>query len=352
MKPLHLTPTWLFDDADKTQLDPRLLALLRAIDEHNKLTSAAEHCGLSYRHAWNLLSKWAEFFDAPLVEKHQGRGSRLSPLGLKLLWAEKRVNARLEPQLKSLSSEINLELAELLQGQQPVLRMHASHGYAVALLPKLLGDAQFDLQYCSPAEALSALARNACDLAGFHIPIGPQVPVIKEYRKRLKPRSHRIIPFITRQQGLMVAKGNPHRITGLSDLSRDNLQFINRQSSAGTRALLDTLLRDAGVNSRHIKGYGQEEFTHSAVAAFIAAGMADAGFGVEAAARQFDLDFIPLVKERYVVACHKQLLTDPKMKYFLDVIRSEDFALAIETLAGYRVESDSNVLELNDVFNS
>lgn len=352
MKLLQLSPAWFFTDDQGAQLDPRLFALLRAIHRSNKLTDAAQECDLSYRHAWNLLQHWEEFFGSALIEKRRGRGSRLSPLGEKLLWAEQRVAARLEPQLESLGSEINLEIAHLLEGNRPVLRLHASHGYAVALLPRYMGDLPLDLQYCSPAEALSALGRNACDIAGFHLPLSAATSLHREHRKRLKPRSHRIIQFITRRQGLILQAGNPHGVTGLQDLTTDSLRFINRQSSSGTRSLLNALLKDAGIASADIGGFEQEEFTHSAVAAYIAAGMADAGFGVEAAARQFGLDFIPLAEERYVMACHKQLLDEPTFRHFLDIIRSEPFHTAVSQLPGYNSDACGMVCTVSEVFQS
>lgn len=352
MKNLHLSPAWFFTDDNGEQLDPRLFALLRAILEHNKLTEAAQACDLSYRHAWNMLDSWGTLFGTPLVEKHKGRGSRLSPMGEKLLWAERRVAARLEPQLESLASEINLEFARLLEGNKPILRMHASHGYAVALLPRLMSAAQFDLQYCSPSDALAALSRNACDLAGFHIPINIDVAILREYRKRLKPRSHCIIQFITRNQGLMVTKENPKNIQALSDLAQPSTRFINRQSSAGTRVLLDALLMKENINNKQIAGYEQEEFTHSAVAAYIAAGMADVGFGVEAAARQFGLEFIPLAKERYVFACHAKLLTETKMTYFLDILRSKEFSNKVAELPGYNADDCGGIYNVGELSNS
>jgi putative molybdopterin biosynthesis protein len=350
MKHLQISPAWFFTDGQGEQLDPRLFALLRAIHKQNKLTQAAKACGYSYRHAWNMLQHWEEFFGSPLIEKQRGRGSRLSPLGEKLLWAEQRVAARLEPQLESLSSEINLEIAHLLEGNKPVLRLHASHGYAVALLPKYIGELPLDLQYCSPADALSALARNACDIAGFHLPIGTAPALYRDYRKRLKPRSHRIIQFITRRQGLMLQAGNPLGVTGLADLADIDLRFINRQATSGTRSLLDALLKEQTIPSANIKGFEQEEFTHSAVAAYIAANMADAGFGVEAAARQFGLDFIPLAQERYVMACHKQALNDPKFQEFLNIIRGEEFHAAVAQLPGYSSTECGRINSIEDVF--
>src|SRR5690554_3508408 len=205
MKKVVITPAWSFSDEAGNRLDPQLFELLQAVDQHGKLTKAAADLGISYRHAWNLLGKWNDFFfGLEIVEMRRGKGARLTPLGEKLLWAERRVMARLGPQLESLASELNLEIQQLLEGAKPVLRMHASHGYAVAMLPTFAGDAKLDLdlQYCSPHEALAALNRGACDVAGFHVPTtATRGARAKAYRRLLMPRSHRIIRFITRRQG-------------------------------------------------------------------------------------------------------------------------------------------------------
>lgn len=352
MRNLQLSPAWFFTDGSGSQLDPKLFALLRALHRDGKLTEAARDCGLSYRHAWNLLQQWGDFFQTPLVEKQRGRGTLLSPLGHKLLWAEQRVAARLEPLLESLSLEINGEIEQLLEGAKPTLRLHASHGYAVALLPRFCGDLQLDLQYCSPHDALAALERNACDVAGFHLPLGVGDDVARKILRKLRPRSHRIIQFITRRQGLMVQAGNPREIRQLQDLAGRELRFINRESTSGTRALLNVLLQDARVRSRDIAGFEQEEFTHSAVAAHIAAGMADAGFGVEAAARQFGLDFIPLAEERYLMACHRKNLNNPGLQKILAVIRGDKFHSAVRNLPGYTPAGCGQVLSVANLAES
>lgn len=351
MKRIRIEPAWSFTDERGNRLDPQLFGLLREIHQTGKLTLAAAEVGISYRHAWNLLNKWTDFFGVPLVEMHKGRGTRLSPLGGKLLWAEQRVAARLGPQLESLGSELNLEIQQLFEGVKPVLRMYASHGYAVALLPKFAGDFQLDLQYCSPQEALAALNRGACDLAGFHMPTtAVSGPLMKGYRRRLKPRSHRVIRFITRCQGLMVRADNPRGIAGLADLVRDDVRFINRQKESGTRALLDILLRDAGLSTHDIDGFELEEYTHSAVAAYIASGMADVGFGVEAAARQFGLGFVPLATEHYLMVCHRQSLRDPKVALLLETIRSAPFLEAVSRLPGYSPSRCGEVCSVDELF--
>ncbi|EPC03788.1 hypothetical protein L861_00395 [Litchfieldella anticariensis FP35 = DSM 16096] len=351
MKKIQITPAWYFTDEAGNRLDPQLFVLLEAIHHQGKLTQAAKDAGISYRHAWNLLNKWGEFFGIGLVELERGRGAHLSPLGEKLLWAEQRIIARLGPQLESLGSELNLEIQQSLEGVKPILRLHASHGYAVALLPKFATDFQLDLQYCSPREALAALNRGACDLAGFHLPnVEIETALMSAYKRLLKPRSHRVIRFITRCQGLMVKADNPKRIAGLEDLVRNDVHFINRQQESGTRALLDGMLREAGLSMRRIQGYEVEEFTHSAVAAYIAAGMADVGFGVEAAARQFGLTFLPLATEDYLLVCHHRTLDEPKLGRLLESIGSEDFKSAVSALPGYTPNRCGEVCGVDELF--
>ncbi|MFY7948376.1 MAG: substrate-binding domain-containing protein, partial [Gemmatimonas sp.] len=158
------------------------------------------------------------------------------------------------------------------------LRIHASHGFAVqALHEALQRDARegfsHELKYCGGAEALAALAGGQCDIAGFHVPIGRFEPaVLAHYRPWLASRSLRLVALATRRQGLMVAPGNPRRIYGVADLARPGVRFINRQPGSGTRVLLDLLLAEAGIAPSQLRGHEQCEFTHAAVAAFVASG--------------------------------------------------------------------------------
>jgi putative molybdopterin biosynthesis protein len=336
-KRIYISPSWAFHDDRGDALNPQLFTLLNRIKETGKLTKAAALANISYRHGWNLLDQAHQFFGSPVVHLEKGRGATLSPLGEKLLWAEQRVAARLTPQMENLASELNIEIHKEIADLSPILRLHASHGYAVALLPDYALGFQLDLQYKSPIDALAALNRGACDLAGIHVPADLRIePLIARYAEYLNTKHYRVIRFITRQQGLMVAPGNPHQVRGIQDLARKALKLINRQQDSGTRALLDRLLADALVDHTTINGYLEEEFTHTAVAAFVAAGMADIGFGVEAAARQFKLDFIPIAQEHYLMICHRRTLRQTACQQFLDQIRSPAFQARVASLPGYR----------------
>src|SRR5258706_208989 len=165
MSKIVVRPAWLVSNEAGEELDQQLFPVLQAIHDAGKLTVAAAKAGLSYRHAWNLIGRWSEFFGSPLVNLERGRGTTLTPLGEKLLWAEQRINARLAPQLESLASELNLEISKLVTTARSTLRIHASHGFAVAKLPELLrahSQIQLDLRYLGTQESLASVARLAC----------------------------------------------------------------------------------------------------------------------------------------------------------------------------------------------
>src|SRR5262245_35011892 len=89
-----------------------MLDFLNELRATGKISRAAERAHMSYRHCWNLIEKWASFFGAPLVERARGRGTRLTPLGEKLVWAGERLQARLRPQLQNLAQELESDLHE------------------------------------------------------------------------------------------------------------------------------------------------------------------------------------------------------------------------------------------------
>ena len=351
MKQIKVVPNWAFSDSEGNHLNQQLFDLLRELHESGKLTNATKKLGISYRHGWNLIQRWAEFFGTPLVDMQKGRGASLTNLGEKLLWAEERVLARLGPQMESLASELNLEIHQALRSDTPVINLFASHGYAVAMLPNLVDELQLNIQYMPSAEGIAAVERGECQVAGFHLPTQLSGSnIYAEYKERLTNPDLRIIRFITRQQGLMVASGNPKQIRSLTDLAREDIRFVNRQAGSGTSALLDELLARNSIDAKVIKGYNTREFTHSAIAAYVASGMADTGMGVEPPARQFSLDFIPLASEHYLLICLEETLANPAMQRFLGDIRSERFSEGILTLPGYSCDRSGEVIRVNELF--
>jgi molybdate transport repressor ModE-like protein len=337
---IEIEPVWRFRREDDGRTTLVLLDFLNEIRASGKITRAAIRADMSYRHCWNLIEKWAAFFGAPLVERHQGRGTRLTPLGEKLVWAGQRLQARLNPQLQNLAQELETEINEVLPQRTKVVRIHASHGFAVSKLRELLSSLEpqlgIDLRYVSSQNSLASLSRGACDLAGVHLPIGElRGSFVADAKRWLVEGENRVVGLVTRELGLMVKRGNPLNIHSLEQLVAGDVRFVNRDPDSGTRRLLDGLLKEKGLDATRIRGYEHVEFTHAAVAAYVASGMADASFGVEAAARQFDLDFVPLVTEDYFFVCRKHTLENDSVQRLLSVMRSEEFAAAVGDLPGY-----------------
>jgi molybdate transport repressor ModE-like protein len=282
-----------------------LLRLLDALGRTASLRDAAKTAGLSYRSAWGLLGDAAHLFGAPLAEMQRGRPARLSRLGRSVLAADERVRAVLGEHFERLRAEIPPLLAEELPGARPRLTIHASHDLALETLRTLCRSSlELDIVVRGADESLAALARGECDLAGFHVADAlPRAAAAAAALGRwLDPRKHTLIHFVAREQGLIARPGS--RIRSLHDLARPGVRFINRQ--------MDT-----------------------SVAAAVADGRADAGFGLRAAATRLKLAFVPLAIERYFFACAKSALRGAALKALLEVLRSVRFTSSLKSLPGY-----------------
>lgn len=142
-----------------------------------------------------------------------------------------------------------------------------------------------------------------------------------------------LIRGVKRIQGLMVAKENPLNIKDISDLTR--VSYVNRQKGSGTRILIDFLLNKNNIIPDEIYGYTREEYTHTAVAAAIASGSADAGLGIYSAAKTYDLDFIPLWDEEYDFLALTETLHDDNVRKFIETLKSEEFKTRLSGMGGY-----------------
>src|ERR1700749_4076186 len=275
---IQIETVWRFHKEGSPQSVVVMLGVLNEIRKTGKITSAASDAHLSYRHVWNLIGHWSEFFGVPLVETRRGKGSTLTAFGEKLVWAGERMQARLGPQLENLAQELATENKPFLQHRPSVIRVHASHGFAVSKLRELLDREPgigVDLRYVSNQHSLVSLAQGACDLSGVHLARGElRAQGIQACKEWLDPRLDRVISFVTREMGLMVKRGNPLKIGSLKDIAKTKARFVNRDHDSGTRLLFDQLLALYGIDEADINGAQQIEFTHTAVAASVASGMA------------------------------------------------------------------------------
>jgi putative molybdopterin biosynthesis protein len=183
---------------------------------------------------------------------------------------------------------------------------------------------------------LVALRDALCHIAGCHL----LDPVTGEYTlpyidRVLAGRDISVVRLVHRDQGLIVAPGNPLGLRDIQDLTRAGVRYVNRQRGAGTRVLVDHELRSRGISSDAIDGYGREEPTHLAVAAAIAAKRGDAGMGIMAAARAFGLDFLPVTREPYDLVVATEDVENPRLAPLWELLHSDRFQAAVEQLGGY-----------------
>ena len=183
---------------------------------------------------------------------------------------------------------------------------------------------------------LIALKKGTCHMAGSHLLDAESGQYNISYIKRyLKGVRISLFHLVLRDQGLIVAKGNPKGIKGIEDLAASDIVFVNRQAGSGTRVLFDYNLGQLGIEPKAIKGYDHDEFTHMAVAVDVLSGAADCGMGIFAAARALDLDFVPMVREQYDLVIPSAMVEQPNIKVVLDTIRSRHFRERVAALGGY-----------------
>lgn len=317
-----------------------LVDLLRTLRDSGSISAAARALGSSYRHTWGALKSYEAMLGAPLVVWVKGQNARLTPLAERLLWAETRARTRLAPHIEALRSELERVLALAFDAEHEAITLYASHDLALPLLRER-ANAQglhIELRFAGSTDALQALAHGRCDVAGFHVPrlrSGEPPTVARSLKGLLKPGRHKLIASHRRQQGLLAARGNPREVLALSDLMRPGLRFVNRQPGSGTRLLTEHLLAEAGIAPEQVTGFhGPCEDTHVAVAAAIASGAADVGIGIEAAASQFGLHFVPLAEEDYYFVCLKESLDTPGVARLRKLLATVVWSEALLSLAG------------------
>ncbi|WP_088280625.1 substrate-binding domain-containing protein [Ideonella sp. A 288] len=349
---VHLQYSFEADGQRGAAVHNPLFDLLSALHEHGSIQHAARAMGASYRHVWGALKRWEETLGEPLVTWTKGQPARLTPFSERLLWAETRARTRLTPHIEALRAELERVLAEALDGSQHVLTIFASHDLALPALRDLASQQHglhIELRFAGSVDALQALAAGRCLVAGFHVPPlrGGSPLFAKAMKPLLKPGLHKLIGCLRRTQGLMVQRQNPLRLRGLPDLVGSGARFVNRQAGSGTRLLMDHLLFEQNIEAASIAGYdGPAEHSHVAVAAAIASGGGDVGPGIEAAATQFGLDFIPLVSEDYFLVCLKDALDHPAVQKLRQALEDPAWPRALARLPGYQAQQSGEVLSL------
>lgn len=218
------------------------------------------------------------------------------------------------------------EAADLLHLADPALRMSSTHAGSMG--------------------GIMAVRRGETHIAGVHLLDERDGSYNTTFIKRYFPNGGvRLVECVGRTQGLILPSGNPRNIRSLDDLVQEGLRYVNRQKGSGTRILMDYLCKTHGLDPAKIYGYDREEFTHTSVAAQIAAGTADAGMGIYSAAQLYNLDFLPICMEQYDLLIPDSAFDTPMVQRLLDVLRSSAFRGRLEALGGYCLENPGSVRE-------
>ncbi|BCM86845.1 substrate-binding domain-containing protein [Methylobacterium indicum] len=304
------------------------VALLQAIARTRSVQGAATEIGLSYRAAWERVRTLEAGIGHQLVRKTRGHGTTLTETGAALhealSIAAEGLALPLAREARALQSRLSTLLA--VPGR---LTLAASHDPLLMEVLSAWGGA--DIAVMGSRDAVVRLMDGRADAAGFHCgAIGPAAAG-PPFADLVADPAFRVRPLFEREQGLLVAAGNPLGLVTPMDLRARKARFVNRQKGSGTRAWFDRLLAEAGIAPGEIVGYGLEEFTHQAVAAVIASGAADAGLGARAAAERFGLGFVSVGWEVYCLATGASLPGDG-----LDRVQAM-LAARVGEPAGYRL---------------
>lgn len=236
--------------------------------------------------------------------------------------------------------EAEVELLRPINDIENTILCTGSHDMAIGVLEDQLKQRHPELKIAATnvgsLGGLLALQRGETHIAGTHL-LDSQSEVynIPDIRKTIPKVPLVLVHLARREQGIIVARGNPKSLKSLRDLAKPGVRFVNRQPGSGTRVLLDHELKKLGVDASVILGYEREEFTHMAVGVAVASGLVDAGLGVRAAAVALDLDFVTVGDEEYDLLVSLPFFESERGARLMDVIRSDEFKRAVAGLGGY-----------------
>ena len=245
--------------------------------------------------------------------------------------------------------EVDIELLRSPEEVERTVLCTGSHDLSISVLEDQLKRRDPRLKVATAnvgsLGGLHSIRRGETHMAGTHL-LDPATGDynVPDIRRVLPDVPVVLVHCVRRSQGLLAPRGNPMGLSGVGDLGRGDLRFVNRQPGSGTRVLLDYQLGRLGIDAGAIQGYDHEEFTHMAVAVAVASGLADTGLGIRSAADALGLDFIPVGDEQYDLLLLRSFYESPTGATLLEVLRSEEFKLAMQSLGGYDTGATGEVL--------
>ena len=245
--------------------------------------------------------------------------------------------------------EVEIELLRPEEEIENTILCTGSHDLAIGVLEDQLKRRRPEMKIAATnvgsLGGLLALQRGETHIAGTHLLDAESgVYNIPDIKKAIPKTPVVLIHLAQREQGILVPRGNPKSISGLTDLARKELRFVNRQPGSGTRVLLDYRLKQIGIEAAAIPGYEREEFTHMAVGVAVASGLADCGLAVRAAANALGLDFIGVASEQYDLLFRCSFYESERGRQLVEIIQSESFKQAVAVLGGYDTRETGKIL--------
>ena len=248
-------------------------------------------------------------------------------------------------------SEVNVRLLCPVEKLKNTVVVIGSHDPLLDELGDMLhvadGDVYMSSSHVGSMGGIMAIRRGEAHAAGCHLLNTDNGEYNISFMKKYFPKGGvRLVRCVGRQQGLMVAKGNPLGIEKFADIAKAGLRYVNRQKGSGTRILTNYLCKQENLDTAAIYGYDREELTHTSVAAQIVSGSADAGMGIYSAAKLYDLDFVPICIEEYDLIVPDHAWDTPQVQQMIATLKSEEFKTKILALGGYTVENPGEIIDL------
>ena len=248
-------------------------------------------------------------------------------------------------------SEVDVRLLSPVDKLKNTLVVIGSHDPLLDELGDMLHVANKDCfmssSHVGSMGGIMAIRRGEAHAAGCHLLNTDSGEYNISFMKKYFPRGGvKLIRCVGRQQGMMVARGNPLHIQKFSDIAREGIRYVNRQKGSGTRILTDYLCKQENLDTAAIYGYDREELTHTSVAAQIVSGSADVGMGIYSAAKLYDLEFIPICIEEYDLIVPDHAWETPQVQQMIEILKSEAFREKILSLGGYTIENPGEIIPL------
>lgn len=255
---------------------------------------------------------------------------------------------RFKESTKAPAKKEKLEQPEAFRSTSEPIRLSGSHDFLVEHFAKQASTAiqqQIQPIYIGSLEGLMMLYRGQSDIAAIHLldPSSQQynLPFIQQL---FIYESISVLRFAARDQGFIVPKGNPKGISDFPDLTRKDIQFVNRQKGSGTRFLLDSKLMANGIEPKDVNGYEEEEWNHLATASYISRGAADVAFGIQSAASHLGLDFIPVTKEYFDLVFRFTNENQESLTALIHYLQSPEFKASLTDLDGYDIRELGTII--------